>query len=425
VSLYILEHANSKFVSGLFWQVLSRPREAKAEAKELGESMNFDFLLIRSAGSVMQAGFCARSDGATEGMTSIAALFSRAIESDNPPLNWIAVVALPNGDFAYSAVRDGAFLPDGDFAGSKEEVINRMTSDYGLGDWELVVCPEDFGFPNSQEKSFEDFLAMDSKGRYKAVPSTVIEPVKRQIPWKQISIVVGTILVLGVGGMAGLSYYEKLQTERQEAMVAEQKARMEAEAQAKARATPPWATLPDPMKMLASCEEEIFQLPIMPAGWDFEGALCNREGKVKAGFKRIENAGTIFDIKNEFGNKVRIDWGGDAAIHEYEIKFALAKNDQLLKADEVVEKLVGTAQSLDLKVAVKDAAKAGPIPGQAPPNMTGPVKFGLLYFEAKSNIKPSMYERVFSLPGIRPVNVKVTPSGEWTVEGEIYVEPTK
>lgn len=431
MSLYILEHANAKFVAGLFWQVLSRPREAKAEAKELGESMTFDFLLVRSVGSVMQAGFCARNDGAAEGMTSIAALIGRAIEADDPPLNWMAAVALPSGEYAYAVVRDGALLPDGDIAGSKDDVLNRMTGDFGLGEWDLIVCPSDFGFPNSQEKVFDDFLVFDKKGRHKPIPSTVVEPLKRQIPWKMMGGAVGVLAVAGLGFYFYQNYQAQLEAERQAAMLAEQKARMDAEAQAKANVTPVWATLPDSIRMLKACEEEFFQLPIQPAGWDFEGALCSREGRVKAGFKRGVDGGTVFDIKREFAGKVRTDWSGDLAIHEHDVKFQIAKRDLLLKADDVVEKMVGAAQQLQLKVKVRAAPGAGPQGGPSPvppappgqaPAAGGPQKFAVLEFETQSNIQPSMYERVFTLPGVRPKNVKVTPSGDWTVEGEIYVE---
>jgi hypothetical protein len=423
--LYLLEHGGARLVAGLFWQVLSRPREALKEAKELGESMNFDFMAMRSVGAVMQTGYAAQVDGAVEEMASLAMLIASAVEvadHSEVPQNWLAAIQLPSGDFAYAAVRDGALLPDGDFAGSKDDVVSRLSSDYALGEWDLIVAPDEFGYPKSQERRFIDLVPLDKKGKYKPPAQVIVQPVRRTLPWKKIAIVVAAVTALGVCAKITQGYFEdKAAAEREAAMLSEE-ARLAEEMRNKALSRPPWANVADTADLFAKCEQAMVQVPFNPVGWSISDLICGREGAVVASYTRGEDGAPIFALKKLFGNHVRFDWRGEQAVYSDKVEFKMAERESLWFADEAVNELVGRFQSVGVSLDPKDESPAG-TPGIGAP--TGPIKFRRLTFATTTKIKPSFYVHLFNVPGVRIKAVKVTPAGVWTTEGEIYVEPPK
>ena len=422
MSHYTFEHGGAKFVSGLFWQVLSRPREAKQEAKELGESMQFDYMVLRNAGSVIQSGFAARSDGAADGMISFAATIARVLEgSDSPPQNWIAAIELPTGDVGFVAVREGAMLPDGDFCAPREEILNRMTAEYGLGEWEVVICPDDFGFAGSVPRSFDEFLPLDKKGKVKAPAAIILDPLKRKLPIKQIAAVLGVLLVAGGAYMSYSNYVESEAFKAREQALLEQKQRMEEEERRRAMASPPWATVTDSMSLVKACEDAIFTLDLKPSDWTFDAAVCGAAGSMSAVYKRGESSSTVFDVKSVLGEGFRTDWSGESGALQKKLDIQIAKAESLWKSDEIVMKMVGTAQKLGLKLSIKPAGSSvGPgVPVAAQEGSV--LKFKKLAFSAESEIQPSYFSEVLSLPGVRVQSLKVSPAGRWSFDGEIYV----
>ena len=147
MATHITQIGKHKFICGLFWQSLSRPRELVKEATELARKIDSDLMVLRKDHATAQAGFAQTRDGARKMVYSLGAAVSKtlALEGANydgqtqPAHNWLGAFKLPDGMWAYFAVRDANFLPNGDFAGTKEEVIERLHGDYGLGGWNVVI----------------------------------------------------------------------------------------------------------------------------------------------------------------------------------------------------------------------------------------------------------------------------------------------
>ena len=57
MALNVLQIGRHRFVSGLFWQSLSRRRELAKEALELAKKLNFDMLIVRIDRDTAEAGF--------------------------------------------------------------------------------------------------------------------------------------------------------------------------------------------------------------------------------------------------------------------------------------------------------------------------------------------------------------------------------
>ena len=132
----IIEIRKRKYVCGLFWQSLSRPRELKSEAVELARKLNFDLLVLRKDLGMAQAGFASSREGAGKGMLSLGAIVASTVAAkglhhdgrSQPATSWLAAFRIDEQRWAYFAVRDESFLPAGDFAGSKDEVLERTTA---------------------------------------------------------------------------------------------------------------------------------------------------------------------------------------------------------------------------------------------------------------------------------------------------------
>jgi hypothetical protein len=111
----VIEIRKRKYVCGLFWQSLSRPRELRSEAVELARKLNFDLLVLRKDLGVAQAGFASSREGAHTGMLSLGAivastLAAKGIHQDGrqqPAASWLAALRLDEHRWAYFAVRDG------------------------------------------------------------------------------------------------------------------------------------------------------------------------------------------------------------------------------------------------------------------------------------------------------------------------------
>jgi len=109
----IVQIGRHRFVSGLFWQSLSRRRELRKEALELARKLSFDLLIVRIERDQAEAGFANLAEGAQPGMLSLGTMVSSSIarqgamydgRQQSAP-NWLGAFKVPDGRWAYFAVR--------------------------------------------------------------------------------------------------------------------------------------------------------------------------------------------------------------------------------------------------------------------------------------------------------------------------------
>lgn len=129
-----------QFVSGLFWQPLTRPRAYMKEAREIGKREGMDIVAIRHS-TIMQAGFVGKNQGVLKGMYSIAATLAGKLGS-----SWLGVFELDDGRYVFVAVNDGAIVPGCDMVGDRDEVREKLAYIYGLFSWEKVYVPANFEY---------------------------------------------------------------------------------------------------------------------------------------------------------------------------------------------------------------------------------------------------------------------------------------
>ena len=79
MGIHIIQIDKARFVCGLFWQSLSRPRELQREAVELGRKIGSDLMVVRRDQSTAQAGYAQSSDGAARTLYSLGAAVSKTV----------------------------------------------------------------------------------------------------------------------------------------------------------------------------------------------------------------------------------------------------------------------------------------------------------------------------------------------------------
>jgi hypothetical protein len=442
----VVDIRKRKYVCGLFWQSLSRPRELRAEAVELARKLNFDLLVLRKDLGVAQAGFASSREGAHKGMLSLGALVAATVaargvqgnpqggtQSMQPGMaapvqdgrrlsasSWLAALRLDDERWAYFAVRDDSFLPAGDFAGSRAEVLERLYADYGLGGWNAVIGdPElaDQGFHDFHAVTIDEFVPRTSARRPWLASAWELKPVQRspQVAWAVGGV--GALAVL-VGGGVWLQrqHAAKQELERQQAMLTAQQ-RMAAQLAQQVPA-PPWPVQPTPDAFARACSAQL-QL-LAPGGWTLDEYACSPTSARYTWSRGDSNVGYLLQQLPQ----ANVDLSGEKARYEQPLTVPHGSADALLPAQTLLQPLQARLQQLGLRMTLKGPPAAPPrptLPGVrqlAPP----PPQWTTYTFSLGLNGLPlSEVAAALSQPGVR-VNTMTYRQGDWWLEGVAYAK---
>ncbi|MES2742992.1 MAG: type 4b pilus protein PilO2 [Pseudomonadota bacterium] len=433
MSLYITQIGKQKFVCGLFWQSLSRPRELLQEARQLAGKIDADMLVLRKDQTMAQAGYADSRDGARRGQCSLASVIAARLSAEGanydgqqqPVHNWLGAFKLPDGMWAYCAVRDANFLPNGDFAGTKEEVLDRLHGDYGLGGWNVVVGDDELeeqGFHNFHPRSLDQLLTFKKGGQPKVPETSLLRPVKTQISRTALAGgAVALLLLLGVAWFWKQQAARRDHEQREQAMLAAQRA-LAGKTQVLA---PPWEKMALVRDAIRICGEQL-QL-ISPGGWELEQYICT-PGNANYFWKR-GNSNLAFLLEQV--PQAVVQANGERAIHTILLSMPSGRNDSLLGIDQVLHPLLAGLQRLGLKaevtpLQVNAAAAPGALPGTLPPSLGGALPHAPDWktFSVKVALGPLAPREVvelFDRPGVR-LDKFTYHAGLWSVEGLIYAK---
>lgn len=268
--------AGKTFVSGLFWQPLSKPRSYKKEAQEIGKREGMDVVAIRT-GRIFQAGFAPKGEGATKGMYSLAAALSAKLGP-----SWIGAFALPDGRFAFCAVNEGTIVPGCDMIGGREDIEQRLRSFFSsVSSWDRVYAPSNFEF-GGEELKLEELLAPDAFSRGAWAQHQLFSLTFGLGRDDFIKIGVGVALL--IAAYFGLTQYQsyKIRVAREAAIRAEiarkaEEDRMKAAAKAGSQIDidRPWGKMPSVEAFLVNCTQQFNQMPLSIGGWIFGESTCS------------------------------------------------------------------------------------------------------------------------------------------------------
>ena len=432
----ITEVNGKQFVSGLFWQPLSRPRAFMKEAREIGKREGMDIVAIRR-GTIMQAGFVAKNQGVVKGMYSMAAALAGVLGR-----SWIGVFQLTAETYAMVAVHDGAILPGCDLVGPRQAIHEKMVATYSLfpKQWDKVYCPDDFNY-GGEELAIDKVLTPNVLQKAYRLKQLTFGMTTRELV---ITIVVLTLLA---GAAVGYFQWRKHKTKlavaekiRRDQARQQELARLNASAkkpQAETALDHPWSKLATPEEFARGCTGVVDAMPLVIEGWSFDAATCNGQSAVST-YKRGENA-TVSQFADAVRKRYRMEpaifSNGDAALVTVNVKLQSGGDEPLEPADLRLARLTSHLQSVRIKLEINETkisnARVTALPGQeagtTPVQPSNPWrKFG---FSFQTELPPWQTWSGFDGRGVRLTEIKTTikdlesnPSLIWDTVGELYAQ---
>ena len=430
MSLHTLQIGKTRFICGLFWQSLSRPRDLWKEACQLATKIDADLMVLRKDQAMAQAGYANTRDGAKRGQQSLAAIISKTIALEGahydghqqPAHNWLCAFKLPGDLWAYCAVRDANFLPNGDFAGSREEVLDRLQGDYALGGWNVVIGEpelEQYGFHNFNAKTLDSLLPKRKNGQLHVRTWSSLRPVKTTIP-PGLAIAAGTgglLLAAGVG-VYFFQQYRQREQEKELAMAAA-KARLTA-ASARQSEERPWLAKPLALDFARACLDKL--APLTAGGWQLDKFQCQAN---KVNYSWASDGANVRYLLEKIPAAVNAINGTQATSTDVIAPKANGK-DILLPADIVLGNLLEISQSLGIKLTLLSAAIPATPPASVLPeaaSVSAPKITWKTYTLSADlgTLTPLMAGTLISQRGVRLDSISWN-SGNWLIEGVVYAK---
>lgn len=421
MALHITQIDKHKFVCGLFWQALSRPRELVKEAKDLARKIDSDLMVLRIDHTAAQAGFAHSRDGIRKGAYSLAAVISKTLAVEGayydgerqPVHNWLGAFKLGDGKWAYFAVRDASFLPNGDFAGSREEVLDRLHSDYALGGWNAVIGDEEleeYGFHNFNARSIDTLLPRKKDGSIKVYKWWALRPVKNTPPWRLL----GALAAIAVVGMAGMAYWKYYQRQQEQLRLdqAIEAARLEQLGKAAPSALPsPWSGKPMPEQLVKACIDQMRYFT--PGGWQLASYECTLSTATHTWNRAESSVAFLLEQVPD----AQIEESGDMARYAQNLSVEPGESEAVVEVRQLLPQLLSALQLLHLTFKISPLPPPPPPPGNeaaAPPYWKG-----YAVSITAGGIAPMEVAGILNHPGVR-IEKLAYAGGAWSIEGVMY-----
>lgn len=443
MSTQIVQIDRFRFVCGLFWQSLSRRHELRAEAIELATRLNFDAMVLRVDRNFAGAGFASTREGAQFGLPSLGALVSRSIATEGafydgrqqPAPNWLGAFSLPDDRWAYFAVRDGAFLPNGDWIGSSEEVFERLHNDYSLGGWNVVIGDpsiEGQGFHNFYPRRIQDMIPR--RGGRMHVPRWLnLLPVSRRAQSRQLLLIGGGLAAVAVATWAVMAFIHHRDLVAREQAFAMVRARLMLDRlHGKPPPAPPdpWATMPSPVGFVDTCLDR-FNM-IAPGGWALDSYAC-RSGNVS--YNWVRNGSDVAMLL-AVAPMAQPDTTGDHATLVEPVTMPVGGDDRIDGARGARMRMLSAFQLLGLTLRFtaeappkqtndgaagtkKDTGKASSGDASAM-SSAAPPPWQTWHFTAPlGDLSPKAVLQYLDEPGVRLEKLSYQ-AGQWSLDGVMY-----
>ena len=421
---HITQIGKHRFVCGLFWQSLSRPRDLMKEASELAKKIDCDLVVLRKDHATAQAGFGSTREFSRRTSYSLGAAVSKTMAVEGAEYdgqkqsahNWLGAFKLPDGQWAYFAVRDANFLPNGDFAGTKEEVLDHLNNDYGMGGWNIVIGDpelESFGFHNFTPKKIEDMIPHKRGGQIEVHSWWALRPLSHNLPWRPAAVGLAALLVTGAG-FAAWRYDERKKVDEMQ-----RRALLDATQSSKGLSGPsyPWLAATKPQSLARACIGGFGYLTA--GGWRLDDYLCT---PAAASYMWSRHESTVGFLLAEIPD-ASVDLDGNKAVLLRPLRVAPGGQEKLLARKDLVDPVVSRLQLLD--IAPKITRIAPPRPTAAPNSQVReaprPEWESYAFSFNAGSLPPAEIAEVLNRPGIR-LSKLTYHTGEWSFEGVMYAK---
>ncbi|NTY35214.1 type 4b pilus protein PilO2 [Burkholderia diffusa] len=429
MSAQVIQIGRQRFVGGLFWQSLSRRNELRAEAVELAKKLKFDLMVLRIDRGGAAAGYANTRDGFAPGHLSLGAMVSRAIALEGafyngrrqPAPNWLGAFALPDGRWAYFAVRDHAFMPNGDWVGTREEALERLHTDYAWGGWNVVIGElelEKQGFQNFQPKRLDDLLPRRG-GRPRTERWWALRPIERRLSPRVALVAAAVVCVAGGGAFAYWHHRAKVEDEQREAALERVRAELAARQAKSGPVVPPWAALPDAVGFARACTTRFGRLA--PGGWRLDRYECTPDA---AHYTWARNGSNVRYLLAAEPDAI-VDTDGERATLEVPLAAPTAGDTPLVDDSVVRTQLLSRLQWLDavakLDPLLPDQAARAPLANLAQQAAAAVGWRAYRLSASLGGVAPPEFVRAIDVPGLR-VQRLAYQNNQWTLEGVLYAK---
>jgi len=423
-----------RFVSGLFWQPLSSPRNYMKEAREIGKRRKWDVVAIRKAPLRIQAGFVSKSAGATKGMYSLASSLAGVLGDQ-----WIGAFAVGNDRYAIVAIEKGSVVPGFDAVVARDEALERLQAGINLGVFSesQIFAPRDFSFAKEEKDIASLLVPKAMKTRYKLKQLTF------GLTTKELVLIIAAAVAL-IASAYGFHVWSEMNAKRereQRILIEQQRQKALAELNARTRREQslaalkhPWAMMPSTTEMARVCVKEIGAMPLSGGGWLFDTASCGTSG-MSLTLKRQAYA-TLEDLykwaASAFPGVPVVLQDTDTASLKLPVEMQLTGDEPIDELKDVNTALRSHFQSLDTALTIKEKPMVLPkMPEPAPgePPLPAPVPdWKQFVFEYASELNPELlFQDMTLMNGIRLVEISASLKGDvgtlnWNVKGELYAK---
>lgn len=425
-----------QFVSGMYWQPLSRSRGYIAEAREIGKREGMDIVAIRES-VPRQAGFVAKGQGALKGMYSLAAVLASEFEAMGGRACLAAFEVDPDDDlYGLVAVNDGAIMPGADIIGGRELILRKLREQFNqLPNWDRVYSPPSFGFGGDQLDLKQTLVPARLKREHRLRPLAFGLTAN---DWALSGVAV-TVLVFGLGGWWYWRAQQAAEAAEAEARAAAERraeiARLNANAKREVNQQSldhPWSKQPAVEDMVRGCLDSIYPLPLVIEGWLLRQAKCT--GSVLSVAYDRKDGGTVAEFlvaaRRWFPTAPTVSDAGDGAAIDVPMELRVGGDDPLRPAAEATADLLSHFQRIAVSPNLAEKATALPaapaLPGQAAvaPQPDRAPEWRTFTFRLDTEMSP---EPLFE--GVRTDGVRITemlvrleagaPKLIWSLSGEL------
>lgn len=421
----VVEINGYKFVSGLFWQPLSRPRAYMAEARKIGKEHQMDIVALRT-GLRYQAGFVSKDKGVDKGMYSLASALAGILNDSF--LGIFKVPADHDGTprYALVAVAEGSIIPDNDIIADFDTILDVAIETTGLFGQKLqVYAPSEFGdLGVSREYDLNALITPENlDAEYK------LKNLQVGLTPKQMSAIAAFVAVALGGLYAFNSWQEEIRHQELVEQARKQRELEEINAKSKVAQTPvalehPWAKLPSISDFLQHCNFTFDALPLSVAGWHFAESACSQNG-VESKYQNTSGTPVAY-FRNEM-LKVNMtplfNPEGNAVSVSVPITLPAKGDEKLLSPGDAVASIMSLFQSYGLNpnlMLVPEPAPVALADGSLPPAPN----WYTYHFSVVSNVSPKYIFANYPGIGVRLSSIKVQLSSEsqlsYNIEGDMY-----
>lgn len=423
---------NFEVVAGLEWHPLvesgsARTKELLDHADQLDEAgQKSDLKVLRGKESV-QVGLARSSDGAKPGQISLAALITDTLIAAGQGPNALVAIQLPDdlSKYLYISIRDEIILTDGDVVNSRDQIRSTLSEDFSFGGWNTVVCPGEWGIPDSLEQDFNFYVNANALAKSKP---WALKPLKLSL---RKFLVPALLVSFSLGGaLYGLKYWKDLKEKKITEAFQKQMALDQAVLSQKpvpVQIVKPWPLMPTPASFVDACQSSLKTVGLNAGHWQLKKISCVG-GTLFVEWTKASESAWISHIIAQRPNVIVSADGMSAGV----VTSATAKTSELVES--LIPQTAARLRLYDLanryRSVVSISQVAAPVqavlPGQSPGAAPPPPPWNELAFTFTTDIPAEQVVSFLSSPGLRLKQmdfVLKAGSFQYTFLGVQYVQP--